>query len=257
MAGIDLSSEVVLITGGTRGIGYATALEFSRGGAKVALTSRSQESATEMAHKIAHETGGKVIGIGAHVADVGAARDACSRVAEELGPLTVLVNNAGTNPAYGPIIDQPLAAMEKTFLVNTLAPSIWTRAAVASGLGSSPSAIINVSSVGALTIEEGLGTYNASKAALLHMTRQLAMELAPAIRVNSISPGVVRTKLSEALWKDQEEAVSSVTPLRRIGEPEDIAKVICFLASGAASWMTGDNLVIDGGLLVRNPMEGA
>jgi len=112
--------------------------------------------------------------------------------------------------------------------------------------------VVNVSSIGALSMEDYIGVYNASKAALLHLTRQMARELAPRIRVNSISPGVVRTKLSEALWKENEDSTSTLIPAGRIGEPEDIADAIAFLAAPTSSWLTGENLVVDGGMLVGN-----
>lgn len=250
----DFTNHVVLITGGTRGIGYATAREFAKAGAKVAITSRSLESAQAAAAEIEAETSGEVLGIEAHVADADAATSACKQVAERFGAIDVLVNNAGTNPAFGPLIEQSHEALEKTFQVNTLAPIAWAREAVAHGLGkgSEPgriASIINVSSIGALTVEPGLGAYNASKAALLHMTRQMACELGPAIRVNSVSPGIVRTKLSEVLWKNHEEAVAANTPMKRIGEPIDVANTILFLASDQASWITGENVVLDGGQL--------
>ena len=131
----------------------------------------------------------------------------------------------------------------------------WVRAAVANGLGERPgAAIVNVASIGAWTVEDALGVYNASKAALLHVTRQLSRELAPNVRVNSVSPGVVRTKLAESLWKEHEEAVNSITPLGRIGEPDDVADVICFLAGDGARWMTGSDIVVDGGQLIGTPL---
>ena len=126
---------------------------------------------------------------------------------------------------------------------------------MANGLGERPgAAIVNVASIGAWTVEDALGVYNASKAALLHVTRQLSRELAPNVRVNSVSPGVVRTKLAESLWKEHEEAVNSITPLGRIGEPDDVADVICFLAGDGARWMTGSDIVVDGGQLIGTPL---
>ncbi|MFC3848928.1 SDR family oxidoreductase [Corynebacterium hansenii] len=247
----DFKGKVALVTGGTRGIGNATARMLAEAGAKVAITSRKADAAEAAAADLARATGGTVIGLAAHAGEPGAADDACARVRSELGGIDVLVNNAGTNPAYGPVIEQERSALEKTFAINALAPMNWIRAAVAHGLGERPgAAVVNVASIGAWTVEDGLGAYNASKAALLHVTRQLSRELGPAVRVNSVSPGVVRTKLAEALWREHEAAVAGMTPLGRIGEPDDVADVICFLAGDGARWMTGSDIVVDGGQLV-------
>lgn len=250
----DFTGRIALVTGGTRGIGNATARMLAEAGATVAITSRKAESADAAAAELSEATGGRVIGIGAHAGEPGTADAACARIRDEFGGLDVLVNNAGTNPAFGPVIDQSRAAMEKTFAINALAPVNWVRAAVANGLGDRPgAAVVNVASIGAWTVEDGLGTYNASKSALLHVTRQLSRELAPGIRVNSVSPGVVRTKLAEALWREHEAAVAAGTPLARIGEPADVADVICFLAGDGARWMTGSDVVVDGGQLIGTP----
>lgn len=247
----DFTGKIALVTGGTRGIGHATARMLAEGGAKVAITSRKDDAAARAAAELSDITGGTVIGIGAHAGEPEAADAACRRVREELGAPDILINNAGTNPAYGPVTAQERSALEKTFAINTLAPLNWVRAATAAGLGATPgAAVVNVASIGAWTVEDGLGAYNASKAALLHLTRQLSRELAPAVRVNSVSPGVVRTKLAEALWREHEAAVAAATPLGRIGEPDDIADVICFLAGDGARWVTGADIVVDGGQLI-------
>ena len=251
----DFTGKVALVTGGTRGIGNATARMLAEGGAKVAITSRKADAAEAAAAELADITGGTVIGLGAHAGDPDAADEACARVRADFGGLDILINNAGTNPAFGPVVKQERSALEKTFAINTFAPMNWVRAAVANGLGERPgAAIVNVASIGAWTVEDALGVYNASKAALLHVTRQLSRELAPNVRVNSISPGVVRTKLAESLWKEHEEAVNSITPLGRIGEPDDVADVICFLAGDGARWMTGSDIVVDGGQLIGTPL---
>ncbi|MDK8768278.1 SDR family oxidoreductase [Corynebacterium freneyi] len=251
----DFEGKVALVTGGTRGIGNATARMLAEGGAKVAITSRKAEAAEAAAAELADITGGTVIGLAAHAGEPEAADEACARVRAEFGGLDILINNAGTNPAYGPVAKQERSALEKTFAINALAPMNWVRAALAHGLGERPgAAVVNVASIGGWTVEDGLGAYNASKAALLHVTKQLSRELAPAVRVNSVSPGVVRTKLAEALWREHEKAVAAGTPLGRIGEPDDVADVICFLAGDGARWMTGTDVVVDGGQLVGTPV---
>ncbi len=255
----DYTGHSAIVTGGTRGIGYATARLLAASGANVAITGRKEETVVPAAADIEAEAkainpqAGRVIGIAAHVSDPEAAAAACAKVVEEFGSLDILINNAGTNPAYGPIHKQEPAAMAKTYEINVIGPVIWLAAAKAAGLGSNrKGSVINVSSIGALSQEQGLGVYNGTKAALLHMTKQMAAELAPNIHVNSIAPGIVRTKLSEALWKEHEELVAKQTPAQRIGEPEDIAAAIAFLAAPSTTWLIGQNLVVDGGLLSRS-----
>lgn len=254
----DYSGRTAIVTGGTRGIGKATAHKLASSGANVLITGRKQESVDAAAADInaalqGHPNAGKAVGVAAHVADPEAALATCTRAVEEFGRLDVLVNNAGTNPAFGPVHMQSAEIMTKVFQINTIAPAVWASAAIKSGLGKSPgAAIVNVASIGALSMEDYIGVYNASKAALLHLTKQMARELAPAVRVNAISPGVVRTKLSEALWKENESSTTQLIPAGRIGEPSDIADAIAFLAAPSSSWLTGENLVVDGGMLVGN-----
>lgn len=264
MSKYDYAGLTAIVTGGTRGIGHATALQLAASGANVVITGRKPETVVPAAEELQtaareqNPDAGRVIGIAAHVADPEAAKKACSQAVEEFGRLDVLINNAGTNPAFGPVHKQSAEIMAKVFQINTIGPVIWTSAAIEAGLGKSArnggpaGAVVNVSSIGALSMEDYIGVYNASKAALLHLTKQMARELAPRIRVNSISPGVVRTKLSEALWKENEDSTSTLIPAGRIGEPEDIADAIAFLAAPTSSWLTGENLVVDGGMLVGN-----
>lgn len=267
MSKYDYAGLTAIVTGGTRGIGHATALQLAASGANVVITGRKPETVDPAAAELQaaareqNPNAGRVIGIAAHVADPEAAKKACTQAVEEFGRLDVLINNAGTNPAFGPVHKQSAEIMAKVFQINTIGPVIWTSAAIEAGLGKAgrdrstegpAGAVVNVSSIGALSMEDYIGVYNASKAALLHLTKQMARELAPRIRVNSISPGVVRTKLSEALWKENEDSTSTLIPAGRIGEPEDIADAIAFLAAPTSSWLTGENLVVDGGMLVGN-----
>jgi NAD(P)-dependent dehydrogenase (short-subunit alcohol dehydrogenase family) len=174
------------------------------------------------------------------------------------GRLDILVNNAGTNPYFGPMIDIDVVRAQKTFEVNQLSVVMWTAAAVRAGLGRNGAAsgsVINVASIGGLGVEPGIGWYNVTKAAVLHITRQLAYELSPDIRVNALAPGLVKTKLAQALWETGEERIAAHIPLRRLGLPDDIATAALFLASDASSWMTGQTMVIDGGT-TKQPTGG-
>jgi NAD(P)-dependent dehydrogenase (short-subunit alcohol dehydrogenase family) len=246
---LELNGKTALITGGSRGIGLAMAARFAEAGANVMITSRKADDLAEAA-------AGLVAGGAAEermawtAAHVGKPEDAASCVAGTLarfGQLDILVNNAGTNPYFGPMIDIDLVRAQKTFEVNQLAVLVWTAAAVKAGLRGS---VINVASIGGLEVEPGIGWYNVTKAAVLHITRQLSYELAPHVRVNALAPGLVKTKLAAALWETGEERIAAHIPLRRLGLPDDIATAALFLASDASSWVTGQTFVVDGGTTI-------
>ena len=244
----DLSGRTAIITGASRGIGLAIAQRLTAGGANVVLTARKQESADAAAEQV----GGSAIGVAAHAVDEDAAKRCVDLTLDRFGSVDILVNNAGTNPAFGPLIDQDHARFAKIFDVNLWAPLLWTSLVVKSWMGEHGGAVLNTASIGGMHQSPAMGMYNATKAALIHITKQLALELSPRIRVNAICPGVVRTKLAEALWKDHEDPLASSTALGRIGEPADVAAAVAFLVSDEASWITGETLVIDGGQLLGN-----
>ncbi|HYB39384.1 MAG TPA: SDR family oxidoreductase [Mycobacterium sp.] len=250
MTSLDLTGRTAVITGGSRGIGLAIAQRLTDAGANVVLTSRKQENADAAAAQV----GGNALGVAAHAVDEDAAQRCIDLTLNRFGSVDILVNNAGTNPAFGPLIEQDHGRFAKIFDVNLWAPLLWTSLAVKAWMGEYGGAVVNTASVGGMHFAPNLGLYNASKAALIHVTKQLALELSPRIRVNAICPGVVRTRLAEALWKDYEEALSASTALGRIGEPVDVAAAVAFLVSDAASWITGETMVIDGGQLLGNAM---
>ena len=243
MTGLDLTGRTAIVVGASRGIGLAAAQSIAAAGANVVLTSRSQESADAAAAQV----GGSAIGVAAHAVDEDAARSCVDLTVERFGSVDILVNNAGTNRAYGPLIDQDHERFTKTFDVNLWAPLLWTGLVTRKWMGEHGGSVVHTASIGGMAPDANIGVYNASKAALIHLTKQLALELSPKVRVNAVAPGIVRTKLAEALWKEQEQAVSASTALGRIGEPEDVGSAIAFLVSDAASWITGETLVIDGG----------
>ena len=242
----DLNGRTAIITGASRGIGLAIAQQLADVGANVVVTARKQESADAAAAQI----GANALGVGAHAVEEDAAKRCVDLTLDRFGRIDILVNNAGTNPAYGPLIDQDHARFAKTFDVNLWAPLLWTSLAVEAWMAEHGGAVVNTASIGGMHQSPYMGMYNATKAALIHVTKQLALELSPRIRVNAICPGVVRTRLAEALWKDHEDPLASSIALGRIGEPMDVAGAVAFLVSDAASWITGETMVIDGGLLL-------
>ncbi|OHV06032.1 SDR family oxidoreductase [Mycobacterium talmoniae] len=250
MSSLDLSGRTAIVTGASRGIGLAIAQRLADAGANVVLTSRKQDSADAAAA----EVGGTAIGVAAHAVEEDQARRCIDLALEKFGGVDILVNNAGTNPAFGPLIEQDHGRFAKVFDVNLWAPLLWTSLAVKAWMGEHGGAVVNTASIGGMGFEANLGLYNTTKAALIHVTKQLALELSPRVRVNAICPGVVRTRLAEALWKEHEQLVAGATALGRIGEPDDVAGAVAFLVSDAASWITGETMVIDGGQILGNAM---
>ncbi|MBX6767564.1 MAG: SDR family oxidoreductase [Actinomadura rubrobrunea] len=247
-----LEGKTALVTGASRGIGKAIAMALAAEGANVVLSSRKQDALDAVAEEIrAAHPGVGVLAKAAHVGDADQAAACVDAAVAEFGGLDVLVNNAGTNPYFGPMVDIDRARADKTVQVNQFAIVQWTSLAWKKSMSERGGSIVNIASVGGLATEHGIGYYNATKAAVIHLSRQFAMELAPKVRVNCIAPGLVKTHLARALWENNEEQISKYMPLGRIGEPEDIAGAAVFLASDAASWMTGQTIVVDGGSSIR------
>ncbi len=248
-----LAGKTAVITGASRGIGKAIAAAFADQGANVVLSSRRQESLDE----VAAEMGAKYPDVGllakaAHVGEPEQAAACIDAAMDRFGGIDVLVNNAATNPHYGALADIEPAAAAKTVQVNQFAVVLWTQLAWKASLSRRGGVVINMASIGGMLTEPGLGYYNATKAAVIHLTRQFAVELAPKVRVNAIAPGVVRTHLARALWENHEQRLADHLPLGRIGEPDDIADAAVFLAGDASRWITGQTLVVDGGATVRS-----
>jgi NAD(P)-dependent dehydrogenase (short-subunit alcohol dehydrogenase family) len=239
---VSLDGKVALVTGASRGIGKAIAAELAASGAKVMINSRKQEG-LEAARA---EMTGEVEIYAANAGDQGAGEQVVTATLERFGQLDILVNNAATNPYYGPTLGVDEPRYDKTFQVNLKAPIFWCQAAYEHAFEERPGVIINVASVGGLRTDGALGIYNLTKAALIHFTRQLAGEIGPT-RVVGIAPGLVKTDFAAVLVENFGDALAARMPTKRLGEPEDIAHLATFLASDLASWITGETYVIDGG----------
>ncbi|GAA1849524.1 SDR family oxidoreductase [Actinomadura bangladeshensis] len=247
-----LEGRTALITGASRGIGKAIAAAFAAEGANVVLSSRKQEALDEVAKEIgAASPKVGVLAKAAHVAHADEAAACVDAAVREFGGVDILVNNAGTNPYFGPMADIEPAAAAKTVEINQFPIVQWTQLALKAGMAERGGSIINIASIGGMVTEHGIGYYNVTKAAVIHLSRQFAMELAPKVRVNCIAPGLVKTHLARALWEGKEAEISKYMPLARLGEPEDIANAAVFLAGDLSSWMTGQTLVVDGGSTIR------
>ena len=250
----SLTGKVAVITGSSRGIGKAIAERFAEHGAKVAISSRKLEACEEVAVQINTRHGsGSAIAVAANISSKQALQDLATTTAQRLGPIDVLVCNAASNPYYGPMAGISDAQLRKV-LDNNIVSNHWLISAVAPGMIERQSgSIIIVSSIGGLRGSPILGAYCISKAADLQLARNLAVEYGPHnVRVNCIAPGLIRTDFARALWNDPKLLAerSATTPLRRIGEPDEIAGAAVFLASSASAFMTGQTLVVDGGVTV-------
>src|SRR5215217_5195163 len=243
---VSLEGKVALVTGASKGIGKAIARQFAESGAKVMLSSRKLDGLQAAAAEI----DGATEVFAAHAGKPEDAMACIDATIERFGGLDILVNNAGANPYYGFSLGVDEARYDKTFEVNLRGPLFWSQVAWNKAFKAKPGVIMNIASVGGLRSEFGLGIYNITKAAMIHMTRQLAGELGPT-RVVGIAPGLVKTDFAAYLVENFGEKLAASMPTRRLGEPEDVANLAVFLASDAASWITGETYVIDGGAGVR------
>jgi NAD(P)-dependent dehydrogenase (short-subunit alcohol dehydrogenase family) len=250
MATIDLKDKVAVITGASRGIGEAIARTFAAHGAKVVLASRKIDGVRSVAESI----GPDALAVAAHTGHESQCVALVKTAVEHFGRVDVLVNNAATNPYFGPMIDTDHGAWTKTFEVN-LQGYFWLAREVARHLQDRRAAgsIVSVASVAGLEAAPFQGVYGATKAAVISMTKTLAFELGgSAIRVNAIAPGLIETKLASAIVQNDALVAEVVrkTPLGRYGQPDEIAGAALFLASDASSFVTGQTLVVDGGMTI-------
>jgi len=241
-----LDGKSVLVTGGTRGIGRAIAEACANAGAAIGVVARKPDELAETEAAL-RAIGSDVVTITGSVGDPAVADDAVTTMIGKLGSCDIVINNAAINPAFGPLMEADLGAVAKILDANIVGPLRFVRAAWHQWMSEHGGVVLNVVSVGGMRAGPFIGAYNVSKAALIHLTRQLAQELAPKVRVNAIAPALVKTDMARALWEPNEDAMARSHALGRLGVPDDIAAGALYLCSDAAAWLTGEVLVVDGG----------
>jgi len=245
---IRLDGKVAIVTGGSRGIGKAIAQVFADSGAKVMITSRNEEScaaaAAEIGENAVYEAG--------HIGRDEDADRVVQSTMDQFGQVDILINNAATNPYAGKTINVDRARWDKTFETNLTAPMFWTQRVWNAHMKENGGSVVNISSVGGLSTNPILGVYDITKSAVIHLTKQLAAELSPQVRVNCVAPGLVKTDFAKVLWEDGKgDEVAKAYPLNRLGEPEDVAWATLFLAAETGRWITGQTWALEGGALVK------
>jgi len=231
-----LDGKVALITGGSRGIGKAIAASFLARGAQVMITSRTAETC----EATADELGDGCHWTASHVARAEDAERVVGLTVAELGSVDILVNNAATNPYAGPVIDADVARWDKTFAANVTGTLLWSQQAWHQSMKQNGGAIVNIASVGGDVTHPDIGSYNITKTAVIQLTKQLAAELAPTVRVNAIAPGLVKTDMAKFLWEGENgEKAAKAYPLQSLGEVDDIANAAHYLATDQSRWVTG------------------
>lgn len=247
-----LHGKNAIITGATRGIGLAIARGFLARGATVTLCGRRAEGVEQALAELA-DYGTQVSGLSAHVGKQEDLLTLVRQAESHFGPVNLLVNNAGTNPFYGPLVESEEWAWDKTIEVNLKAPYLLSKMVAAQMISGKAGSIINMGSVAGLTAMPMSGLYSVSKAGLIMLTKALARELGThGIRVNCICPGVIKTRFSEALWKDEPAAAASAAQkaLGRVGVPDEVVAAAIYFASDASSFTTGAVLQVDGGMVL-------
>ncbi|MEV6568522.1 SDR family oxidoreductase [Streptomyces kronopolitis] len=242
------SGKVALVTGASRGIGYGIAEALVARGDRVVITGRNEDTLKEAAEKLGAD---RVLGVAGKAHDEAHQAVAVERAMETFGRVDYLVNNAGTNPVFGPIADLDLGVARKVFETNVVSALGFAQRTWHAWQKDNGGAIVNIASIAGIAPSPFIGAYGISKAAMVNMTLQLAHEFAPGVRVNSIAPAVIKTKFAAALYENREEEAASGYPMARLGVPEDIGGAAAFLLSDAAGWITGQNLVVDGGLFLN------
>ncbi|MFF7533452.1 SDR family oxidoreductase [Streptomyces bobili] len=243
-----LSGKVALITGGSRGIGYGVAEALVARGDRVCITGRGEDALKEAVEKLGAD---RAIAVAGKAADEAHQATAVERTMEAFGRVDYLVNNAGTNPVFGPIAALDLNVARKVFETNVISALGFAQRTWHAWQKDNGGAIVNIASVAGLAPSPFIGAYGVSKAAMINLTQQLAHEFAPGVRVNAIAPAVVKTKFAQALYEGREAEAAAAYPLARLGVPSDIGGAAAFLTSEQSDWVTGQTLVVDGGMFLN------
>ena len=245
---VELSGKVALVTGASRGIGYGVAEALVARGDRVCITGRNEDALKEAVDRLGAD---RVIGVAGKAHDVEHQAAAVEATMAAFGRVDHLVNNAGTNPVFGPIADLDLNVARKVFETNVVSALGFAQRTWHAWQKDNGGAIVNIASVAGLSASPFIGAYGISKAAMINLTQQLAHEFAPRVRVNAIAPAVVKTKFAQALYEGREAEAAAAYPLGRLGVPSDIGGAAAFLTSGQSDWITGQTLVGDGGILLN------
>jgi NAD(P)-dependent dehydrogenase (short-subunit alcohol dehydrogenase family) len=241
----DFAGKTALVTGASRGIGLQISTELVNRGARVVVTARKQD---ELDSAVLQLGGSQAaLGVRGSADDEAHQQAAVQETIRVFGSLDILVNNAAINPYFGPFIDADLGVFRKTVEVNLISCFSWIQCAHRAWMGEHGGTILNIASLGGLRTASPLNLYGVSKAGLIYMTKRLAVELGPKIRVNGIAPAVVKTNFARALYEHDEEAAASHYPMKRLGVPDDVGKLAAFLLGPDATWITGEIVVLDGG----------
>ncbi|MBT3153924.1 SDR family oxidoreductase [Streptomyces sp. CHD11] len=248
MTAVELSGKVALITGASRGIGYGVAEALVARGDRVCLTGRGEDALKEAVEKLGPD---RAVYVAGKAHDEAHQAVAVERVMEAFGRVDYLVNNAGTNPVFGAIADLDLNVARKVFETNVISALGFAQKTWHAWQKDNGGAIVNIASVAGLAPSPFIAAYGVSKAALINLTQQLAHEFAPAVRVNAIAPAVVKTKFAQALYEGREAEAAAGYPLGRLGVPSDIGGAAAFLTSEQSDWVTGQTLVVDGGIFLN------
>ncbi|MFI1927016.1 MULTISPECIES: SDR family oxidoreductase [unclassified Streptomyces] len=248
----SLVGKTALVTGGRTGIGFGIATVLVERGAKVVITSRSEDKLREAAAALGED---QVLAVAGDATDPEHQQTAVAAAVDRFGSLDLLVNNVGGAVRAGAgrrLVETDLAAYRRTIELNLVTALTWAQAAWRGWLGEHGGAVVNISSIGSMLAVPDGSAYGTAKASLNHFTRQLAMELAPAVRVNGVASGTVLTDFTKANIEGREDKVVGSIPLKRLGEPADVGAAVAFLLSDEASWITGQTLVVDGGRLLNS-----
>lgn len=248
MTSVELSGKVALVTGASRGIGYGVAEALVARGDRVCITGRNEDALKEAVEQLGAD---RAIHVAGKAHDEAHQAVAVERTMEAFGRLDFLVNNAGTNPVFGPIADLDLNVARKVFETNVISALGFAQKTWHAWQKDNGGAIVNIASVAGLSPSPFIGAYGVSKAAMINLTVQLAHEYAPRVRVNAIAPAVVKTKFAQALYEGREEEAAAAYPLGRLGVPSDIGGAAAFLTSEQSDWVTGQTLVVDGGIFLN------